>query len=347
MKVSVAMVTYNHEKFIAKALDSVLMQRTNFDYELVIGEDCSTDKTRNILIDYQKRYPDKFRLLLHEKNLGMHENGARVLDACTGEYIAMLDGDDYWTVPEKLQKQVDFLDNHPECAICYHDALIVHEDGSRDPMHYRPFQKAFSTVEDLFLDNFIPTCAVMFRNGLFGGVPDWVSTLKMGDWLIHILNALHGRIGYLDETMAVYVVHPGGIWSAKNWPDHERAMIKMFEALKAHLGPKHSRILRHILRWRNYDLSKRYEKIGDITNARTYTVKSLKQHFFIMSEPLSYGNKGDSNSVNSLPNYMQSVGSATLLRSMLRLYAVPLLRSHVPPLYNALRAIAKRLHVGV
>ncbi len=347
MKVSVAMVTYNHEKFIAKALDSVLMQKTNFDYELVIGEDCSTDKTRDILIDYQKRYPNKFRLLLHEKNLGMHENGARVLDACTGEYIAMLDGDDYWTSPEKLQKQVDFLDNHLECAICYHDALIVHEDGSREPMHYRSSQKAFSTVEDLFLDNFIPTGAVMFRSGLFGRVPDWVSTLKMGDWLIHILNALHGKIGYLDGTMAVYVVHPGGIWSSKNWQDHEPAMIRMFEALEKHLGHQYTWSLSRIVRFRCYSLSERCEKIGDLTNARTYAMKALKQHLFILSEPLRLSMRGDPKSVKSLPNYMHSVGSAVLFRSTLRLYAVPFLRSNVPPLYKTLRAIARRLHLGL
>ncbi len=347
MKVSVAMVTYNHEKFIAKALDSVLMQRTNFDYEIVIGEDCSADKTRDILIDYQEKYPDKFRVLLHEKNLGMHENGARVLAACKGEYIAMLDGDDYWTSPEKLQKQVDFLDNHPDCAVCYHDALIVHEDGSREPMHYRSTQKAFSTVEDLFLDNFIPTCAVIFRRGLFGRLPDWVSTLKMGDWLIHILNALHGRIGYLDETMAVYVVHPGGIWSTKNWQDHELAMIKMFEALETHLGRQYTWSLSRIVRWRCVSLSERCEKMGDQANARKYVIKALRQHLFIMSEPLRFSMRDDPKSVKLLPNYMQSVRSATLLRSMLRLYAVPVLRSRVPPLYKALRAIARRFHLGV
>ncbi len=347
MKVSVAIVTYNHEKFIAKALDSVLMQKTNFDYELVIGEDCSTDRTRDILLDYQKRYPNKFRLLLHEENLGMHEHGARVLDACTGEYIAMLDGDDYWTSPEKLQKQVDFLDNHPECSICYHDALIVHEDGSREPMHYRPSQKAFSTVEDLFLDNFIPTGAVMFRSGLFGRVPDWVSTLKMGDWLIHILNALHGKIGYLDETMAVYVVHASGIWSSKSWQDHEPAMIRMFEALEKHLGHQYTWSLSRIVRFRCFYLSERCEKIGDLANARTYAMKALKQHLFILSEPLRISMRDDPKSVKSLPNYMHSVGRAVLFRSILRLYAVPFLRSNVPPLYKTLRAIARRLHLGL
>ncbi len=347
MKVSVAIVTYNQEKFIAKALESVLMQKTNFDYEIVIGEDCSTDKTRDILIDYEKRYPNKFRLLLHKKNLGMHKNGSRVLDACTGEYIAMLDGDDYWTSPEKLQKQVDFLDNHSECAVCYHDALIVHEDGSREPMRYRPSQKAFSSVEDLLIDNYIPTCAVMFRNGLFGRIPDWVGVLKMGDWLIHILNALHGRVGYLDEIMAVYVVHPGGVWSTKNWQDHDRAMIDMFEALATHLGPQYIGIINRILRWRYFSSSNRFEKMGDVARARACAMKSFTKHLIIMSEPLRFVNRDASNSSSSVPGYMESIRSATLFKSMLRLYVVQVLRSYFPPLYKFLRAIARRLNLGL
>src|SRR3712207_1086613 len=102
MKVSVLMLAYNHEKFIAQALDSALMQQVNFDYEIVIGEDCSTDNTRDILIRYQKEYPHRIRLLLPEKNLGMHDNLIQTFKACRGDYIAFLEGDDYWTSPNKL-----------------------------------------------------------------------------------------------------------------------------------------------------------------------------------------------------------------------------------------------------
>lgn len=347
MKVSVAMITYNHEEYIAKAIDSVLMQRTNFDYEIVIGEDCSTDSTRDIVTDYQKRYPDKFRLLLNEKNLGPFRNAKQTYESCQGTYVAVLDGDDYWTSPEKLQKQVDFLDNHPECAICFHDSLILHEDGSVEPTSYRPSQKEFSTVEDLLLDNYIPTASVMFRRGLFGGVPDWVGTLKMGDWPIHILNALHGKIGFIDQTMAVYVVHRGGVWSTKGWQDHALAIIDLFEALGRHLEPKYSRLISRILRWRYFTVSERYENIDDLTNARTYAIKSLTKHFMIINEPFRYGNMGDSNLVNSLPNYIKSVRSARLFKSMLRLYVVPILRSNTPTLYKFLRAIVRQLNMGL
>ena len=92
---SVLIITYNHEKFIGKALDSALGQKTNFDYEIVIGEDCSTDKTRQILLEYKKKYPRKVKLVLQEKNVGPNENFIDTYMACTGKYIAMLEGDDY------------------------------------------------------------------------------------------------------------------------------------------------------------------------------------------------------------------------------------------------------------
>jgi glycosyltransferase involved in cell wall biosynthesis len=347
MKLSIAMITYNHEKFIAKAIDSILMQKTNFDYEIVIGEDCSTDNTRNILLDYKKRYPDKFKLFLNETNLGMQKNAVQVNKACSGDYIAFLEGDDYWTSPDKLQKQVDFLDNHPDCSECFHDSLIVYEDGSKEPTSYRPSQKEFSTVEDLLLDNFIPTCSVMFRRTQTENFPNWVSNLKMGDWPCHILNAINGKIGYINETMGVYVVHDTGIWSTKNWQAHEPAIIEMFEALAKHLHPKYKRIIDRILRWRCFSLSNQYESIGDLGRAGNYAYKSLAKHLKIICEPIKYGNRVDSISNNTLPNYMISLRTPLLLRNMLRLRAVPFLQSYVPPLYHLLRAVAQRMKVGL
>src|SRR5437016_2968680 len=112
MKLSVMMITYNHERYVRHALDSVLMQKVDFDYEIVIGEDRSTDSTREILLEYRDKFPAKFRLLLHEQNIGVIRNCFTTLAACRGEYVALLEGDDYWTSDTKLQKQVEFLDSH-------------------------------------------------------------------------------------------------------------------------------------------------------------------------------------------------------------------------------------------
>src|SRR5213593_3247277 len=125
MKVSVVMTTYNHEKFIARAIDGVLMQQTDFAYEIIIGEDCSSDKTRSIVIDFHKKHLDKIHLILPAENLGNDGNSILVqgLQAAHGEYVALLDGDDYWTSASKLQKQVKFLEDHHQCSICFHNAM--------------------------------------------------------------------------------------------------------------------------------------------------------------------------------------------------------------------------------
>lgn len=346
MKVSVAMVTYNHEPYIAKALDSVLMQKTGFDYEIVIGEDCSTDGTRAIIIDYQHRYPDKFRLLLNDKNLGMHKNADQIINACRGDYIAMLDGDDYWTSPHKLQKQFDFLESHPECSICFHDALIVHEDGSKEPSPYRPSQKEFSALEDLLIDNYIPTCAVMLRRGLIGKVPEWVKTLKMGDWVVYILNARHGMVGYINEPMAVYLVHRNGVWSTKDWRFHATAIIELFEALNRHLGAEYRGIIHRILRWRYFSISEQFEDAGEVADARNYAFKSLAIHMAILSEPFLPGRNKGLNDENLIPGFMKPVTGAKLFRSVLKLSIEPFLKPY-PILHKSLKTAARLMNISL
>ena len=125
LKLSVAMITYNHELFIGPAIESALAQKVNFDYEVVIGEDCSTDGTRAVVMDFQRRYPDIIKILLRERNIGGFRNMESTLAACGGQYLAILEGDDYWTRPDKLRKQVDFLDAHPDRAICCHRARCL------------------------------------------------------------------------------------------------------------------------------------------------------------------------------------------------------------------------------
>ena len=119
--VSIKMITYNHAPFIAQAIEGVLQQKTNFPFELVIGEDCSTDGTRALVFEYQKKYPDIIRVVTSDENVGMKKNGLRVLAACLGKYIAFCEGDDYWHNLDKLQKQADYLDSHPECGLVFTD----------------------------------------------------------------------------------------------------------------------------------------------------------------------------------------------------------------------------------
>jgi glycosyltransferase involved in cell wall biosynthesis len=256
MKVSVLIITYNQECFIAQAIESALMQRTNFDYEIVIGEDCSTDDTRRIVVDYQKRYPDKIRLLLPERNLGLlgKINLIQTLQACHGQYVAILEGDDYWTAQNKLQKQVDVLDAHPDYAICFHNVQAFHEDNRCHAWNLcHQDQKETSNLEDLVATNFIPTCSVMFRNGLVKQFPTWFFDLMMGDWPLHVLNAQHGKIFYIPGVMSAYRIHDGGVW-AQDGVRNISEELRAYHCFDAHLGFKYSRQIERRIKYKAREL---------------------------------------------------------------------------------------------
>ena len=131
--VSIEIITYNHAPFIRQCIEGVLMQKTTFPYELVIGEDCSTDGTREIVLDYAQKYPEIIRVITSESNVGAFENEKRAYFACRGKYIAICEGDDYWTDPDKLQKQVDFLEEHPDYSMCCHASKIIVENKKAKP----------------------------------------------------------------------------------------------------------------------------------------------------------------------------------------------------------------------
>jgi glycosyltransferase involved in cell wall biosynthesis len=258
MKVSVAVVTYNHERYIARALDSVLMQQLDAPFEIIVSEDCSTDRTRDIIGQYQCRHPDRIRLLLSPHNLNTNEVLGRALAAARGSYIALLDGDDYWTSPHKLQRQADCLDRNPDCAICFHNVSVLYEDGTNDshPFHEpasrhhisAPVPDPISTLEHLAGGNFMQTCSVMYRAGLVGDLPPWYDGCALGDWPLHVLHAQHGRIAYIDQILATYRVHSGGLWSSslsryRTVRDVE-SIIRVFELIDDHLGGRYWRLMR-------------------------------------------------------------------------------------------------------
>lgn len=246
MKVSVLIVTYNHEKYIAQAIQSALDQETNFDYEIVIGEDCSTDNTRTIVTDFHSRFPDKIRVLLRETNLGGsgNRNFVQTLQSCQGEYVAICEGDDYWTSPDKLQKQADFLDHHHECSISFHNVLRFYEDGCQESREMCPAdQKQISTLEDLLVANFIPTCSVMFRNRMVLAFPDWYYSHISGDRLLWILLAQFGKIGYVKDVMGAYRIHQGGVWSSLNEIGRQQSTMAMLQTINSYFHYAYDNII--------------------------------------------------------------------------------------------------------
>jgi glycosyltransferase involved in cell wall biosynthesis len=212
--VSVGIITYNHEAYIAKAIESVLMQQVNFEVELIIGEDQSKDGTRAICESFKTKYPDKIQLLTSATNVGVMENAIRVFEKCNGKYLAILEGDDYWLTEDKLQKQVDFLESHPDFALCFHSVEVHYDDGTKSISSPKNVSdKTEFTLEDLAKGNFLQTVSVLYRNDFKNAIPSWFRESPVGDYVLYMMHARNGKVKYLDETLAVYREHAGGMWS--------------------------------------------------------------------------------------------------------------------------------------
>jgi hypothetical protein len=188
-----------------------------------------------------------------------------------------LEGDDYWTSPHKLQRQADFLDSHPDCALCFHAVEKHYEEGSQPGrLSGTSRRKEIYTIEDLFKGNFIASCSVMWRNGLVREFPNWYFAVPMGDWPLHILNAQYGDIGYLDQSMAVHRVHRGGLWSSKTAVPQLRARLSSLETLQHHLGPQYHQKLDDALAQRHVRLARALIREGDSRGAVEHVVEVLR-----------------------------------------------------------------------
>lgn len=215
--VSALMITYNHEPYIGQAIEGVLMQRTDFPIELVIGEDCSTDRTREICLKYQQKHPDIIRLLLNETNIGMMPNFVQTLQACQGKYIALCEGDDYWTDPYKLHKQVDFLERDSDFIGTFHDSIILNEATGTEKLRIGDaIIDEEPDLDSLIYQKNSPTASLLFRNVFTSDfLPTHFETIANGDYLLIVLLARYGKFKYFNSPMSVYRVHAGGVWSSK------------------------------------------------------------------------------------------------------------------------------------
>lgn len=220
--VSVDMITYNHEKFIVQAIEGVLMQKTNFRFELVIGEDCSTDRTREICIEYRNKYPDIIKLLLPEKNLGVRENGLATIRACRGKYIALCEGDDYWTDPYKLQKQVDFLEANEEYVLSYTSGYRL-KSNKLSPWIDVVMQEP---VKEMFYNGtFIRTCTSIFRSSCLKTYLNMSSLLEseiIGDWPLFSYLSTQGKISFLEDRTSVYRFNPSSVSNRSSYDRYLR-----------------------------------------------------------------------------------------------------------------------------
>jgi glycosyltransferase involved in cell wall biosynthesis len=257
--ISICLITYNQEKFIRQTIESILAQKCSMPYELIIGEDCSKDKTRSTCLEYADRYPGLITVLDNEHNLGMIKNFTRCLEACRGEFIAFIEGDDYWTDDRKLEKQVAFLQANPGYSACFHNVILKFErtNENAERVFHKDLSKNSFDTEDLLGQWFIPSGSVLFKNYFEWQLPDWFFRCQSGDIAFMLLLSLRGKIKYLDEVMGVYRIHDNGISSTHNGYEKIIGMIFLYESFNTYT---HFRFHKKIREAEIYEIDRHYPK---------------------------------------------------------------------------------------
>lgn len=211
--VSVCCITYNQESYIDNCIENILAQETTFKFEIVIGDDCSTDATREKLEAWRLRFPDKINVIYNENNLGPNGNILSVFHQARGAYIAFCEGDDYWIDNKKLQKQYDSLKLNPNIDFCFHGAFMEQNGQRKLSFNYGSVQKIFYINDVLnVVGQFAPTASYMFKRNICEKLPSWFSECCIGDLFLELYSMGNGGI-YLPEPMSVYRVNAVGSWS--------------------------------------------------------------------------------------------------------------------------------------
>lgn len=227
IKVSVVCMTYNHEKYIAETIESFLMQQTDFEYEILIHDDASTDRTQEIIRQYEKKFPDIIKPIYQTENQFSQNVVVEYINhkRAQGKFIAFCEGDDFWTDPYKLQKQVDYLEHHPETSMCIHAAKRVNAETKRKIASIRPFKESrVMTVEEVIEGggDFFATNSMIYSKEKLEIWPDFYINAIVGDYPMVIFGALQGDFYYMDEDMSSYRISSEGSWTQREFSTIEK-----------------------------------------------------------------------------------------------------------------------------
>jgi glycosyltransferase involved in cell wall biosynthesis len=275
--VSVAITAYNSEEWLARALDSVLQQRTDFPIEIVIADDCSQDSTLRIAGSYREQHPGLIRVLERSRNLGIQRNYYETFEQCRGRYIAWLDADDYWTDPEKLAIQVHTLESDPSISACCHFVRWRSKDGKVNREKYPAIPPGRYGMEEILRHNIVPSPSVVFRNGLQRDLPAWYFDLApTTDWPLWVLAACSGDIVLIDRVMADYMLTPGSSLASKGDLVWYRTDARFYEHIESILPAKWHRLVRAEKGRRYESMAYLLRKQGEFTASRVAAVKAFR-----------------------------------------------------------------------
>ncbi len=278
IRVTVIVTTFNHEAYIAQALDGAVSQE-GVGFEILVGDDCSEDGTRAVIDRYAARYPHLVRVHYPAANLG--DGGKNLLNEligqARGQYLAAVDGDDYFSSPDKLRRQAAHLDEHPECSMVFHQVLR-HLEGAGEPdqLHHPAGHPARIGWEELLSVNPVASVAPLFRREVLDPLPAWYFGLPWGDWPTYLMAARQGEIHYLPDVMAVYRVHRRGLYSGRAAVDRRRDEVVFFERLAGVLPPEVEGLRRRRLAIALTRLAQAQLRTGDRAAARESLAESFR-----------------------------------------------------------------------
>jgi len=234
---TVCLITYNHRPYIQQAIEGILMQETNFYFDIVIADDNSTDGTTEIVKQYAEKHKDKITAILQSPNVGAGQNFSQLLNAAGGKYIAYFEGDDYWMDETKLQSQVDILEANPGYVSCFTKVLETFSEDVTDKQnffHTGCWPKTVIGFDELIYINYIQTSSLMFRNNLATPLPAWLLKLSVGDWPLNLLLSQHGDSYYINRQTSVHRNHSNGAWSSKTNLQRIESTLEMYNAIEKH-----------------------------------------------------------------------------------------------------------------
>jgi len=264
--VSINCTAYNQELYIRDAIEGFLNQKTTFHFEILIHDDASTDNTANIIREYEKKHPDIIKPIYQTENQYSKKWGIvhRIQqERAKGKYMASCEGDDYWTDPYKLQKQVDFMEANPECSLCFHATKHVQANNPEDFFINRPKEIPPNNIFGIkhVIQNgggFMSTCSMVYLKKYSMNRPDWMDRAPVGDLPSMLLLATKGKIGYIDDVMSVYRLMSLNSWTSKmqepeKRKEHHFGMLKMWDDFDAWTHKKyHWQITKRKLKKRWY-----------------------------------------------------------------------------------------------
>jgi glycosyltransferase involved in cell wall biosynthesis len=297
--VSVMVISFNHERFIRQTLDSILMQEVDFQIEINVIDDASTDGTQAIVNEYSQRYPGVVNCYFNPVNAGhiaTQLNTIRGFKTLRGRYFALLEGDDYWTDDRKLAKQVAFLEDHADFVACAHQTLKVFDDNSKPPEHFLPFKAFGRNVAEMYdlisMAGVFHLSSILYRNVFRQSPPACLYDDVSCEVTINMLYGMYGKFYCLDDYMSAYRVHGGGVFSGRTYEKHWRFHLHGFRRFALYMGPRYWLMFAHAVRGFTSYVLKAPSTGIEVTTLSVGTRILFVAHFLIAAIVSLFGKNG-------------------------------------------------------